>query len=546
MTHKGDDDDATTTVSTTGVVMLSCACRASPVTLLPAPPLLFFSRSLPPSLCRHHTWRTHAVWHATHAPLPTTKRPDSTPPSPLRSSLSLLRKAQRDDMAAPVSSAAPPSVVQLPVLASTGAKRRSRAAAMSGPKPAIKPAAVSPSSSSSPPLHVFADLPDQLLCSPDNSVWVYGQQALSFFSSEAAAQAKLERKVQCMMREAQRHYTISCAFFNSLTSEEQMAEVLRVSGGGGLLPLPPAMSAAAMVTGTPAKRDHRRSGDGSTPVKCCRQRLAGVHRALRDAWPTWGEPDMNGVASSLVSREVGDADDDGSWQNCYSPGLRVNLVLDIVASRKTLGTAPLRSRPYRLAEHLYRLIMQSATTQPRTRSPMLPSNDVPYTTPTTARATPSTTNGAKATTIAAARARSDIAPHVRSLIIGISDAATTLVGLHVVCPYRHLSSPTPTLTRLRRAVEAAADQQRARALSTTATTTTTGLDTHGQGASAAVIAEPAASAPLCCVVASQLARHRRVDALLPAPYVRVPPQSLELIDQTRLILCTPRKLLDGC
>ncbi|CBZ23206.1 conserved hypothetical protein [Leishmania mexicana MHOM/GT/2001/U1103] len=371
---------------------------------------------------------------------------------------------------------------------------------MSAPKQASKAAAAAVAPSP-PSFHVFADLPDHLLCSPDNSVWVYGQYTLSFLTSEAAAQARLERKVQCMMREAQRHYDISCAFFHSLTSEEQMAEVLRVGSGGGALSLPPAMTAA---TGAPAKSDPKR--------------LTGVHRALRDAWPTRHGPDMSDAANGLAAREVGGAGEGESSENRYSAGLRVNLVLDIVASRKTLRTVPLRSRPYRLAEYLYQFVMQPATTQ---------------------RAA------------AAAAGRGDMALHVRSLIIGISDADTTLVGCHVVCPYRHLMSPTPMMMRVRRAIEKAADQERARALAAAeaANTTVSGLDTQCQASSAAVAAEAPASnaapSPLCSLVASQLARYRRVDALFPAPYARVPPQSLAQIDQSRLILCTPGTLLDG-
>ncbi|AYU75748.1 hypothetical protein LdCL_030012300 [Leishmania donovani] len=404
-------------------------------------------------------------------------------------------------MAAPASSATLPSVLQLTANASAGGKRPTRGVTMSALKQASKAASAAPSPPSpSPSFHVFADLPDHLLCSPDNSVWVYGQYTLSFLTSEAAAQAKLERKVRCMMREAQRQYDISCAFFHSLTSEEQMAEVLRVGSGGGVLSLPPAMTAA---TGTSAKSD--------------RKRLTGVHRALRDTWPTWRGPDMSDAANGLAAREVGGAGEGKSSANRYSAGLRVNLVLDIVASRKTLRTVPLRSRPYRLAEYLYQLVMRPSATQRATAAP----------------------------------AQGDMALHVRSLIIGISDADTTLVGCHVVCPYRHLTSPTPMMMRLRRAIEGAADQERARALAAAeaANTTVSGLDTQWQASSAAAAAEAAASdaapSPLRSLVASQLARYRCVDALFPAPYVRVPPQSLEQIDQSRLILCTPGKLLDG-
>lgn len=401
-------------------------------------------------------------------------------------------------MAAPASSATLPSVLQLTANTSAGGKRPSRAVTMPALKQAAKAAAAAPSPS--PSFHVFTDLPDHLLCSPDNSVWVYAQHTLSFLTSEAAAQAKLGRKVQRMMREAQRQYDISCAFFHSMSSDEQMAEVLRVGSGGGALSLPPAMTAA---TGTPAKSD--------------RKRLTGVHRALRDAWPTWRGPNMSDAANSLTAREVGGAGESESSENRYSAGLRVNIVLDIVASRKTLRTVPLRSRPYRLAEYLYQLVMQPSATQRATAAPAL----------------------------------GDMASHVRSLIIGISDADTTLVGCHIVCPYRHLTSPTPMMMRLRRAIEGAADQERARALAAAeaANTTVSGLDTQWQASSAAAAAEAAASdaapSPLRSLVASHLAHYRRVDALFPAPYVRVPPQSLEQIDQNRLILCTPGKLLDG-
>ncbi|GET85576.1 hypothetical protein, conserved [Leishmania tarentolae] len=396
-----------------------------------------------------------------------------------------------ETLAAPASSATLPSVQQLTVNTSAGGKRPPRGDATSTLKQASKAVAPVPSPpSSSPSFHVFADLPDHPLCSPDNSVWVYGKYKLSFLTSEVDAQAKLEKKVHCMMREAQRHYDVSCAFFHSLTSEQQMAEVLRVSSSGGVLALPPPTTTA---TGTPSKSD--------------RKPLTDVHRELRDTWPTWGGPSMEDAVTGLAARVVGGAEEGKSSQNRYSPGLRVNLVLDIVASRKTLRTVPLRSRPYRLAEHLYKFIMCPA-----------------------------------------APTQGSMALHVRSLIIGISDADTTLVGCHVVCPYRHLSSPTPTMVKLRHAIEAAAEQERARALAAAelANTTVSGLDTPWQASSLPVAAaSDAALSPLCSLVASQLARYGRVDALFPAPYVRVPPQSLDQIDQSRLILCTPSKFVDN-
>ncbi|KAG5508349.1 hypothetical protein JIQ42_08273 [Leishmania sp. Namibia] len=451
-----------------------------------------------------------------------------------------------------VSSARPTSAVQLAPMPGMGARRPLTATTMPTLQSASKAVTAAPSSSSSSsasPLRVFAELPDQLLCSPDNSVWVYGRYVLSLFTPEATAQAKLERKVRSMMQEAQRHYTISCAFFHSLTNEEQMAEVLRVSGSGGTPSSPPSMTTAAMATGTSVKRDLGRNVDGPAAEKSAQQRLAGVHRELRGMWPTWGASDMNNAANDLSTREVRGANDDEPSQNCYAAGLRVNLV-DIVASRKTIGPEPLRSRPYRLAKNLYQRIMRSATAQP-TESSWMSTRSVVLCTPAIAAGMAHMSiDGVSAPKAAAGRGWDNMAPHVRSLVIGISDAETTLVGCHVVCPYRHLSSPTPTLMRLRRAIEAAAEQERARALAAAAATTTApvgGIDIQGQGSAAAAVvaARDTASSPLCSVVASQLGRYGCVDALLAAPCVRVPPQSLGHIDQSRLILCSPGTFPDA-
>ncbi|KAG5512403.1 hypothetical protein GH5_08254 [Leishmania sp. Ghana 2012 LV757] len=447
-----------------------------------------------------------------------------------------------------VSPARPTSAVQLAPMPGMGARRPLTATTMSTLQSASKAvAATPPSSSSASPFRVFAELPDQLLCSPDNSVWVYGRYVLSLFTPEATAQARLERKVRSMMQEAQRHYTISCAFFHSLTSEEQMAEVLRVSGGGGTPSPPPSMTTAAMATGTSAKRDLGRNVDGTGAEKIDHQRLAGVHRELRGMWPTWGASDMNDAPNDLSTREVRGPNDDEPSQNYYAAGLRVNLVVDIVASRKTIGPEPLRSRPYRLAKNLYQRIMRSATAQP-TESSLMSTRSVGLCTPVTAAGMAHMSiDGVSAPKAAVGRGWDNMAPHVRSLVIGISDSETTLVGCHLVCPYRHLSSPTPMLMRLRRAIEAAAEQERARALAATAATTTApvgGIDAQGQG-SAVVTARDTVSSPLCSVVASQLGRYGCVDALLAASCVRAPPQSLGHIDQSRLILCSPGTFPDA-
>ncbi|KAG5487747.1 hypothetical protein LSCM1_08113 [Leishmania martiniquensis] len=444
------------------------------------------------------------------------------------------------------SSSRPSSAVQPVSFSSAGTRRPLTVATTSRLTSASKAAAApSPSSSSSSDaaFHVFADLPDQLLCSPDNTVWVYGKHRVSLFTAEAAAQAKLERKVRTMMQEAQRHYDISCAFFHSLTSEEQIAEALRASGGGGGTPSPPSSTTmAAMATGASGKRDGVKNGDGPTMEKSERQRLAGVYRELRGMWPTWEAPDMKDAVKGLVTHQTGGVEDGGSSRNFYSAGLRVNLVLDIVASRKTMGTEPLHSRPYRLAEYLYQRIMQPTAAQPTVSSSVSLQNVALCTASTAAGAAPLAISGAKALRTAAEPGWADIAPHVRSLVIGISDAETTLVGCHVLCPYRYLSSPTPTLMRLRRAIEEAADQERVRAAAAMANTPASGIDAQARGSPAVEAAEGTASSPLCRVVAAQLARYGRVDALLTAPCVRVPPQSLGYIDQSRLILCTPQYL----
>ncbi|KAG5511934.1 hypothetical protein JKF63_07759 [Porcisia hertigi] len=452
-----------------------------------------------------------------------------------------------------MSASTSPSALRLPSIVHMINRRQPPAGSTAVPKHASKTKAAAAASSYSPPFQVFPDLPDQLMCSPDNSVWVYGQHSISLLASEATMKTKLKQKISCMMQEAQRHYDISCAFFHSLSSEEQMAEVLRASGGGTLVPPPPTNATSALTAGASVKRDHEgiSEDNGSVGNKFDRKGLADAQRALRDAWPTWGKQDMNNPASNPVSREVESGDDVELSQNCYAPGLRVNLVLDIIASRKTLGPSPLSSQTYRLTEFLHRLILEPSTTQPPADSSPKPARirKPPPIATTAVGSVLARTKCAHATKTVAKPAECDMALHVRSLVIGISDTDTILVGRHLVCPYRHLPTPTSTMIRLRRAIEAAADEEQdgsplkaavltSDTAASPATATSGGLEGPEQ-VSAAAPESDTTTPSFRRVVSSQLARYHRIDALLPAPYGRVPPQSLDQIDQNRLILCAP-------
>ncbi|KPA73419.1 hypothetical protein ABB37_09863 [Leptomonas pyrrhocoris] len=424
---------------------------------------------------------------------------------------------------------------------------------------------------------VFPELPDQLLCAPDNTIWVYGQYALTFFATEAAAQAKLERKLQAMLREAQRHYEVSRAFFHSLSPEEQQAELLRSSSNSNVAPLyrPTATAATATILSPgeaaaaaavmmeenvywPSRESeylrrhrprsqgddaHHRSSDGGVRYNVTGHRRSGSIGSARNAWDAAGD----------VIAGAEDSEDSGAP---YPPGLRVNLVLDIVASRKTLGAAPLRSRAYRIAERLYRRVMrrpqqQQQEQQRKSHGEMAADAAAAARTIRPGDRPTAPMNGAGETTTRAPDERvdalHDMAPYIRALVIGISDANITLVGRDVVCPYRHLPAPTPTQWRVRSALEALADasrqqQQQPRLHSASSSTGAAGAAACATGGKMAAPATPtsvAASMMLAALVAKHVLQRRSVESLVPAPYTRVAPTRLGQLDQTRLILCTP-------
>ncbi|KAL7703438.1 hypothetical protein N2W54_002063 [Lotmaria passim] len=477
--------------------------------------------------------------------------------------------------------------------------------------PVITTAASSSSScsSSSSSFVVFPEIADQLPCSPDNALWVYGRYELSYFATEATAQGRIAKLLRAMLREARRHYELSRAFFCALRPEEQRAEVLRCAetgvrvgsvsssssnnnnsiinnnGSSVMYSVRPNANAVVPATTTPAAGV---GGDFANVNAACSTTGAvavqeSVYRALREAWPVWessrshhrsddsDDDDVSSGNDSIIrtkknkkrsgsgggrdgskasgvggaemrlngarggnhnnnsnSRSAGwsaentgaaaTVEKEGSLES-YPPGLRVNLVLDIVASRKTLGATPLQSRAYRIAENVYRLVMQPTTTQ--------------------------TVGTTAATGTAEERVGDnlhDLSPYVRTLVIGISDTDITLVGRDVVCPYRHLLTPPPLQMRFRCALEAMADAplqppQPQRPPSPSASISPTdrgGVDDAGSSTS---LVE--ASLALQTVVAKHLQGQRSLEALLPAPYMRVPPTLLSQLDQTRLILCVP-------
>jgi hypothetical protein len=398
-------------------------------------------------------------------------------------------------------------------------------------------AAAAPSSSSSAasPLVVFPELSDQLLCAPDNVIWVYGQFALSFFATEATAAAKLSKKLRAMMREAQRHYEISRAYFCALTAGEQRAEVLRSALGfissNANTNINGSSSSTNSNSGSGGTRRASRSpitnAAADTPSATSAAAAAtsvedSVFTALRQSWPT--------------SSDAACVDGKGDGSTPYPPGLRVNLVLDIIASRKTLGAQPLRSRAYHIAEALYRRVMYPVADTTTTTTVVLgnrlsPARDVH-------RSSSNNNNNAAEAYVDTLR---DLSPHVRAFIIGISDTDSTLVGRDVVCPYRHLTPPSPVQLRMRNTLEGLADvaaqrQQRQRFSAS---------PSAARGGSAVtntcppVDAAADASMALAALVSRQLLLRHSVDALLPAPYTRVAPTLLSRLDQTRLILCPP-------
>lgn len=477
--------------------------------------------------------------------------------------------------------------------------------------PVITTATSSSCSSSSSSFVVFPEIADQLPCSPDNALWVYGRYELSYFATEATAQGRIAKLLRAMLREARRHYELSRAFFCTLRPEEQRAEVLRCAeagvgvgsvsssnnnnsinnnnGSSVMYSVRPNANAVVTATTTPAAGaggdfanvSAAWSTTGAVAVQ------ESVYRALREAWPVWessrshqrsdnsDDDDVSSGNDSIIrtkknkKRSGSGGGHDGSkasgvggaemrlngarggnhnnnsnsrragWSaentgaaaavekvgglESYPPGLRVNIVLDIVASRKTLGATPLQSRAYRIAENVYRHVMQ----------------------PTTTRTVGTTAAAAAATGTAEERVGDhlhDLSPYVRTLVIGISDTDITLVGRDVVCPYRHLLTPPPLQMRFRCALEAMADAplqppQPQRPPSTSASISPTdrgGVDDAGSSTSPVE-----ASFALQTVVAKHLQEQRSLEALLPAPYMRVPPTLLSQLDQARLILCVP-------
>lgn len=380
---------------------------------------------------------------------------------------------------------------------------------------------------------LFSELPDQLLCSPDNSIWVYGQYALSFFASEATALAKLETKLAAMMREAHRLYEVSRLYFLSLSAAEQRAEVLRcasASGGGG--------------------------GGGNAAAHLARavealQMEEGVYQALREGWPSaissatrggadvpmqeeGGWKEAAGAAATSLSADAAEAqtNDDEAADGVvrYAAGLRVNLVLDIIASRKTLGADPLHSRAYRIAEALYRRVL----------APPPAAAAVPL--GLRIRPRLSRGEGEGGAHVDPLRAA---APHVRSFVIGVSDTGVTLVGRDVVCPYRHVATLSTLQQRMRSALEGLAEAQQRPASSFVSAAVAGGggspIAAQHTSASGAAQDDGAGEAAymLASMVARQVQSRHSTDSLLPGPYTRVAPVLLGQVDQTRLILCAP-------
>lgn len=432
---------------------------------------------------------------------------------------------------------------QLPVrkgLNSTAASRTG--AVVAAPKSSMQPTSASA-------LPVVIDRPELLACSPDNSIWVYGSYVFQYLVADAATEMHTKRTINKMMREAARHFTVALFCFERMTPVERRAEVLRgvpasvqqhLSNETAGETAPAAASSAAWArssggatpilvnnsfdaaTGTIQRlprppRDPRRgnistfaggTGRGPTmtsfqndgPVPCDRDgdtaesREETIFRSLLRTWPTAMSVAV-GSSGATTKQKMSRRGSTAADPLHLPRGLRVNIVFDFIASRKTLGGDPLHSRPGQLAEKLYQYI------------------------------------------------RSVYAPFVHSIVIGMSDAKTTFVGRDIVCPYQHFSLNSTLFTNMRRVLLMERQQ---RDVATAALISASNDNTAGSSGvlSASFAGEGSGGGdvvPLTSLSAHLTARLERhgPDAVLPQPYARVSPHLLNSIDQTRLILFIP-------
>ncbi|KEG11862.1 hypothetical protein DQ04_02201020 [Trypanosoma grayi] len=238
---------------------------------------------------------------------------------------------------------------------------------------------------------VFPYFRDRLACDPQNFFCVHADYEFKWCDTAKEAERGVCVLIDAMVAAVRRAFKDALEYWQKLPASLQRAHALRAVTALPLTPLSNTLLHAQASTYMEGggRQTMRKSIDAFSPLTS-----SGSPRARRSSSGSGGR---NTHATASLGRAAGSREqreEDAvfanllqQWEPAYNKP-RCRIVLDIIASRKTLGDDPPHSEPYQLGQKAFRF------------------------------------------------AQTKYAAEVAAMFVGISDSSVTLVGRDILYPYR--------------------------------------------------------------------------------------------------------------
>lgn len=323
---------------------------------------------------------------------------------------------------------------------------------------------------------VFPNYRDRLACDPQNYFCVYGEYEYRWKDSVADTERSLFALVDAMLSAVRRAYDEALEYWQKLPLSTKQAHALRSVATMSAGPLPSTTLHAGLHGDTPTR--------GAATRKHVLPRLGSFRAVSRVQMSGTGSSGRGAHKRGTMTRSLWREDEEEAIMNnllqqWYPPnnGPKCRVVLDIIASRKTLGENSTESEPYRLGQKVYRYVKTMYATE------------------------------------------------VMTTFVGISDRNVTLVGRDILYPYRVTGGGGGTTTFGTGRNFLSSRQFASRfSTGTSVLASTDGFSTTVSGGMAAMLSN----------------METLLSGTIPVPrIVTAPPTNTDKVDNVRLVVCFP-------